>query len=300
MNFTYHTIFPKWRNGGMELFDKIRILRKARGLSQEQLGYSLSRVNKDGISRQTVSDWENGNFEPKLDNIRDLAEVLNVSFDTLLDESVDLNDEKVLNAVLNQQPYEIKNNQKIEKENKSEPPVIKRCNITLKEIALLVITGYMVIGSVVGFNSVIHSLVLAVEQSDIVSLVVQLIFKIIFFGLSGVAFAFLIPAILKKKTPKVTMILLLIIFGIEFAIFAYSSVMSFIGLANYKPSSGTTYYVNQYRTTYDKIIASTIVNLLLSLITTACFTTIMILVIRAYKKEQLEEKKLTANGNKLS
>lgn len=282
----------------MELFDKIRILRKARGLSQEQLGYSLSRVNKDGISRQTVSDWENGNFEPKLDNIRDLAEVLNVSFDTLLDESVDLNDEKVLNAVLNQQPYE--NNQKIEKENKSEPPVIKRCNITLKEIALLVIAGYMVIGSVVGFNGVIHSLVLAVEQSDIVSLVVKLIFKIIFFGLSGAAFAFLAPAILKKKTPKVTMILLLIIFGIEFAIFAYSSVMSFIGLTKYKPSSGTTYYVNQYRTTYDKIIASTIVNLLLSLITTACFTTIMILVIRAYKKEQLEEKKLTANGNKLS
>ena len=74
----------------MKLSDKIRILRKARGLSQEQLGYSLSRVNKDGISRQTVSDWENGKFEPKLENIRDLAEVLNVSFDTLLDESVDL------------------------------------------------------------------------------------------------------------------------------------------------------------------------------------------------------------------
>ena len=85
----------------MKLSDKIRILRKARGLSQEQLGYSLSRVNKDGISRQTVSDWENGKFEPKLENIRDLAEVLNVSFDALLDESVDLDDDKVLYAVLN-------------------------------------------------------------------------------------------------------------------------------------------------------------------------------------------------------
>ena len=85
----------------MKLSDKIRILRKARGLSQEQLGYSLSRVNKDGISRQTVSDWENGKFEPKLENIRDLAEVLNVSFDALLDESLDLEDDKVLYAVLN-------------------------------------------------------------------------------------------------------------------------------------------------------------------------------------------------------
>lgn len=35
----------------MELSDKIRILRKARGYSQEGLGYNLSRVSKDGISR---------------------------------------------------------------------------------------------------------------------------------------------------------------------------------------------------------------------------------------------------------
>ena len=84
----------------MKLSDKIRILRKARNMSQEELGFSLSKVNKDGISRQTVSDWENGKFEPKLDNIRDLAEVLNVSFDALLDESLDLNDDKVLSDVL--------------------------------------------------------------------------------------------------------------------------------------------------------------------------------------------------------
>lgn len=40
----------------MELSDKIRILRKARGYSQEGLGYNLSLVSKDGISRQSVSD----------------------------------------------------------------------------------------------------------------------------------------------------------------------------------------------------------------------------------------------------
>lgn len=85
----------------MKLSDKIRILRKARGLSQEELGSSLSRVNEYGISRQTVSDWENGNFEPKLENIRDLAEVLNVTFDALLDETLDLDDADVLYNVLN-------------------------------------------------------------------------------------------------------------------------------------------------------------------------------------------------------
>lgn len=84
----------------MELSDKIRILRKARGFSQEGLGENLSRVSSFGISRQSVSDWENGKTEPKLDNIRDLAKVLNVSFDALLDESVDLNDAETLASVL--------------------------------------------------------------------------------------------------------------------------------------------------------------------------------------------------------
>lgn len=92
----------------MELSDKIRIIRKARGFSQEALGDSLSRVSEDGISRQSVSDWENGKSEPKLDNIRDLAQVLNVSFDALLDESIDLNDQYVLASVLKYLDPEIK------------------------------------------------------------------------------------------------------------------------------------------------------------------------------------------------
>ncbi len=94
----------------MELSDKIRIIRKARGLSQETLGDSLSRVSKGGISRQSVSDWENGKSEPKLNNVRDLAQVLNVSFDALLDESIDLNDQHVLSSVLKHLDPEIKQN----------------------------------------------------------------------------------------------------------------------------------------------------------------------------------------------
>lgn len=92
----------------MKLSDKIRIIRKARGLSQEALGDSLSRVSENGISRQSVSDWENGKAEPKLDNIRDLAEVLNVSFDALLDENIDLNDNRVLSSVLKHLSPEMK------------------------------------------------------------------------------------------------------------------------------------------------------------------------------------------------
>ena len=92
----------------MELSDKIRILRKARGLTQEALGFSLAKVSKVGISRQSVSDWENGKSEPKLDNIRDLSSVLDVSFDALLDENIDLNNKDVLNSVLKHLDRDIK------------------------------------------------------------------------------------------------------------------------------------------------------------------------------------------------
>lgn len=83
----------------MKLGEKIAILRKARGFSQEQLGLSLA-TKDNGVSRQTVSDWENGKTEPKLDNIRALAELLNVSYDALLDEELDLSNPEYLNEVL--------------------------------------------------------------------------------------------------------------------------------------------------------------------------------------------------------
>lgn len=83
----------------MKLADKIRILRKARGVSQEELGFSLASKD-NGVSRQSISDWENGKSEPKLDNIRALAVFLNVSFNSLLDEKLDLNDPDVLNKIL--------------------------------------------------------------------------------------------------------------------------------------------------------------------------------------------------------
>ncbi len=83
----------------MKLGEKISILRKARGFSQEQLGLSLASKD-NGVSRQTVSDWETGKTEPKLDNIRALAGLLNVSYDALLDETLDLNNPEYLNEVL--------------------------------------------------------------------------------------------------------------------------------------------------------------------------------------------------------
>lgn len=95
----------------MKLKDKIRILRKARGLSQEELGLSLASKD-NGVSRQSISDWENGKSEPKLDNIRALAQLLNVSFDVLFKEDIDLNNPDILNKVLSDGYVEENNKRK--------------------------------------------------------------------------------------------------------------------------------------------------------------------------------------------
>lgn len=78
----------------MNLSEKIAIVRKARGYSQEDLGDKLD------VSRQTISKWETGENEPTLNNIRTLTIILDVSFDTLLDDTLDLNDKQTLNAAL--------------------------------------------------------------------------------------------------------------------------------------------------------------------------------------------------------
>lgn len=83
----------------MTIGEKIAILRKARGFSQEQLGLNLETEGL-GVSRQSVCDWENNRTEPKLENIKALAKLLDVSFDALLDDSLDLSDPKTLSAVI--------------------------------------------------------------------------------------------------------------------------------------------------------------------------------------------------------
>ena len=86
----------------MYLSQKISIIRKARRLTQEELG------DKVGVTRQTVSDWEKGKYDPTLDSIRAIAQVLNVSYDALLNEDIDLNDELTFNRILKNLDNEIK------------------------------------------------------------------------------------------------------------------------------------------------------------------------------------------------
>ncbi len=62
----------------MTLGERIYSLRKARGLSQEELADAV------GVSRQAVSKWELGESQPEVDKVVLLAQVLGVTTDQLL------------------------------------------------------------------------------------------------------------------------------------------------------------------------------------------------------------------------
>ncbi|MDO4553567.1 MAG: helix-turn-helix transcriptional regulator [Lachnospiraceae bacterium] len=72
----------------MKLAEKIMILRKQKGWSQEDLAGQL------GISRQSVSKWESEASVPDLDKILKLSEIFQVTTDYLLKEENEEEQEK--------------------------------------------------------------------------------------------------------------------------------------------------------------------------------------------------------------
>ncbi len=65
------------------LSDNIRSYRKKSNMSQDELAEKL------GVSRQSVSLWENGQTQPTVDNIIAMTKIFNISFDMLLDGSAE-------------------------------------------------------------------------------------------------------------------------------------------------------------------------------------------------------------------
>ncbi len=64
----------------MKFQDKLILLRKQKGISQEELAGVI------GVSRQTVYKWEAGTNRPDTAKLKMLTEFFNVSFDYLLDD----------------------------------------------------------------------------------------------------------------------------------------------------------------------------------------------------------------------
>ena len=65
----------------MELKDKLQLLRKQNGYSQEQL------ADKLGIARQTVSKWENGQTIPELNGLIQLSNLYGVTIDRMVKDN---------------------------------------------------------------------------------------------------------------------------------------------------------------------------------------------------------------------
>lgn len=60
------------------LAERLRIARKINNLNQVEL------ANKLGVSKQSVSNWENDNINPSIDVLIRISKVLKVSTDYLL------------------------------------------------------------------------------------------------------------------------------------------------------------------------------------------------------------------------
>ncbi len=60
------------------LGENIRRLRQERGMGQAELGHKV------GASKQSVSNWENGNIMPSIDLLVRLADCFGVSTDHIL------------------------------------------------------------------------------------------------------------------------------------------------------------------------------------------------------------------------
>ncbi len=69
----------------MELKDKLQLLRKQNGYSQEQL------ADKLGIARQTISKWENGQAVPELSGLILLSNLYGVTIDRIVKENDECN-----------------------------------------------------------------------------------------------------------------------------------------------------------------------------------------------------------------
>ena len=82
----------------MTLGEKIKEARKQCGLSQEQLAEKMT------VSRSAIAKWETGKGLPDVENLKALAQLLNVSVDYLLDDG-GIVDQRVIREAYNLSDY---------------------------------------------------------------------------------------------------------------------------------------------------------------------------------------------------
>lgn len=135
----------------MKINEKIMNLRKKAGLSQEELAEKLN------VTRQTVSKWELGTINPKMDKVSEISKIFNVTLEELMNEE-EILEEKALSDTGTE-----KNNKKTKDNNVRKWPIIL---IVVLLIALLIVLIFRIIimGSIFGIGRKIIN-----KSSDIIN-----------------------------------------------------------------------------------------------------------------------------------
>ena len=69
----------------MKLEEKLQLLRKQNGYSQEELAERI------GIARQTISKWENGQAIPEINGLIRLSELYGITVDRIVKDDAECN-----------------------------------------------------------------------------------------------------------------------------------------------------------------------------------------------------------------
>ena len=73
----------------MELYKKLKIIRKHLGLTQDQMA---ERLGLKSVSRRArISEWESGKGEPKRNILIKYSEVVDIDIRLLLDDKLEFN-----------------------------------------------------------------------------------------------------------------------------------------------------------------------------------------------------------------
>ncbi len=86
----------------MELYNKLRVLRKLKGLTQQNISEQFY------ISRQAVQKWESGESSPDITKLPELAELFGITVDDLLNPK--LNEQLLLKKALSMTEMDLDTN----------------------------------------------------------------------------------------------------------------------------------------------------------------------------------------------
>lgn len=93
----------------MEIGSKLKKARTEKGFTQEQTAEAL------GVSRQTISNWENDKSYPDIISVIKMSEIYSISLDHLLKEDTSMNQKQTYMEYLEESTNTVKAKRKLEK-----------------------------------------------------------------------------------------------------------------------------------------------------------------------------------------